>query len=404
MTHIETGRGKQRHDRAEKTLKALTIYLEGGESLTDWSSTQLNSIGNDQSRSQGGNTSARPQLHFKSHFAGIKKNKSTPMISLREERAGSVSQGSEASASDGLPTKDLLGKKVAYELSKNFSRASNLLRQALDVDGVVFYNASTASFGADTIATASAWDGTVEPTTAERVKHLSQDTTLLSPFNTDANPSITTSHPSNSTSNATSPSGSVNDIIRPSGTTPSPSNITLKSSGATEKSRATSKPLNAKGSSNSFAQILGYSTRNRSSLRSQADSQYLGPFAGSFLRLLAKRYPNGKVFNIEHSADNVASPSTTTDTQEKKESTSTLEGKHQNKSSEEKLSPQEEGKAILKVTPGARSVIWFPLWDTETEKWFAGALIWSLSPTRVLNPEDELTHMVLKPSKFLIIG
>lgn len=36
MNHIEANRVKQRHDRAEKMVKALALFLEGGESLREW--------------------------------------------------------------------------------------------------------------------------------------------------------------------------------------------------------------------------------------------------------------------------------------------------------------------------------------------------------------------------------
>lgn len=57
------------------------------------------------------------------------------------------------------------------------------------------------------------------------------------------------------------------------------------------------------------------------------------------------------------------------------------------------MSKEAEAKAILGVLPGARSVFWFPLWDNSRERWFAGTLVYSTCPTRVLCPQEDLTYL-----------
>lgn len=58
-----------------------------------------------------------------------------------------------------------------------------------------------------------------------------------------------------------------------------------------------------------------------------------------------------------------------------------------------KMSKEAEAKEILRVLPGARCVAFFPLWDSHKERWFAGSLIWTKSPTRVLDPDEDLTYL-----------
>lgn len=60
---------------------------------------------------------------------------------------------------------------------------------------------------------------------------------------------------------------------------------------------------------------------------------------------------------------------------------------------QKRQSLEAEAKAILRVLPGARSVFWFPLWDSSRDRWFAGSLVWSTSPTRVLCPVEDLTYL-----------
>lgn len=120
-------------------------------------------------------------------------------------------------------------------------------------------------------------------------------------------------------------------------------------------------------------------------------------------RVLAKRYPHGKIFNFEDdgsisSSDNDVQPGTVlnaTSTNLRTNSTRPCTDKElRTRRARRQLSREAEAAAILAVLPGVRSVAWFPLWDSASERWYAGSLIWSLSPTRVLIPEDELIYMV----------
>ena len=47
---------------------------------------------------------------------------------------------------------------------------------------------------------------------------------------------------------------------------------------------------------------------------------------------------------------------------------------------------------LLSVCPGARALIFFPLWDPQRDQWFAGSLAWTKDPTRILGSED-LTYL-----------
>jgi signal transduction histidine kinase len=111
----------------------------------------------------------------------------------------------------------------------------------------------------------------------------------------------------------------------------------------------------------------------------------------SLLRKLLRRYPHGKVFNFDDdgslSASEGASDTSVEETRKSEEST------HQEKLKPRKMSREEEGKAILKVCPGARCVAFFPLWDSHKERWFVGNLAWTTDPTRVLDPEEDLTYL-----------
>lgn len=52
--------------------------------------------------------------------------------------------------------------------------------------------------------------------------------------------------------------------------------------------------------------------------------------------------------------------------------------------------PREErwARQLLAICPGARTIIFFPLWDPQRDQWFAGSLAWTTDPQRVLESVD----------------
>ncbi|KAF7115471.1 hypothetical protein CNMCM5793_002429 [Aspergillus hiratsukae] len=58
----------------------------------------------------------------------------------------------------------------------------------------------------------------------------------------------------------------------------------------------------------------------------------------------------------------------------------------------ERLSLKEENKALIKVFPAARSVTMFPLWDSRRNRWFSGLFVWTAAP-RVFSLTGELAYL-----------
>lgn len=57
------------------------------------------------------------------------------------------------------------------------------------------------------------------------------------------------------------------------------------------------------------------------------------------------------------------------------------------------MSRQREGRIISAAFPGARSVAFFPVWDPTKERWCASGLIYSNSPTRTFTVQGELSYL-----------
>jgi signal transduction histidine kinase len=45
------------------------------------------------------------------------------------------------------------------------------------------------------------------------------------------------------------------------------------------------------------------------------------------------------------------------------------------------------------IFPNARGVALVPIWDANRERWFAGGLVWTQDPTRILTTQAELSYL-----------
>ncbi|CVK91854.1 related to nik-1 protein (Os-1p protein) [Fusarium mangiferae] len=54
---------------------------------------------------------------------------------------------------------------------------------------------------------------------------------------------------------------------------------------------------------------------------------------------------------------------------------------------------QELRKEVLKMLPDAKSVAFFPVWDAQKRRWFAGGFAYSVKPSRVFSPKRELSYL-----------
>lgn len=221
---------------------------------------------------------------------------------------------------------------MTKDLRAVFGRASNLIREAGGVDGSIFLDASIGSFGA-----------------------ASQKDTMEQK---------------------------------------APGNFEIDDSMTTSEDEMPRRPSETDTQAEECCNILGFSTRKRSSLRGHAPPAEHHTFPERILRTLLKRYPHGKVFNFEEDgsfsssdSDNSYLPNDNTSDATPQRLTSP-EG-----TARKRISREAEAAALLKALPGARSVFWFPLWDQGRERWYAGSLVWTTNPTRILCPIEDLTYL-----------
>jgi len=244
---------------------------------------------------------------------------------------------------------DLPGDSITPEISKElqeallskdikavFGRASNLIREAGGVDGSIFFDASVGSFGGAT-------ESDVMDQKAPGTFHIDEMTT------------------------------SEDELAR--------------------KSSDTDTSVKGEKPAESCCNILGFSTRKRSSLRGHSPPPEHHNFPEKVLRSLLKRYPHGKVFNFDEDGSFSSSDSDNAYLGRDAQPEPRRFTKSDTTSRRKKVSREAEVAALLKALPGARSIFWFPLWDSSRERWYAGSLVWSTCPTRLLCPTEDLTYL-----------
>jgi len=229
-------------------------------------------------------------------------------------------------------SKELQEALLTQDLKAVFGRASNLIREAGGVDGSIFFDASIGSFGA----------------------------------------------------------ASQKDVMEQK----APGTFEIEETSTTSEDETPRRMSEIGCQTEECCNILGFSTRTRSSLRGHTPPAEHHTFPERVLRTLLKRYPHGKVFNFDE--DGSFSSSDTDNSYSHDESKSDTMPRRliaPEVTTRKRISREAEAAALLKALPGARSVFWFPLWDQGRERWYAGSLVWTTNPTRLLCPVEDLTYL-----------
>ncbi|KAF3481560.1 uncharacterized protein GIQ15_04319 [Arthroderma uncinatum] len=229
------------------------------------------------------------------------------------------------------------------QLSKNikemFSRASNIIRDCIEVDGTIFLDASIGVFGGD-IDESHTTHGPSE---------------LMGGQNQEYNASS-----AENAGNSESLEGSLADR---------------------NGSQRPKKTLHDGDDDDDDYQqktcgVLGFSIGGKSSLRGDEASEGYNPVAEAFLQKLLHKYPHGHVFNLDEGDPR------------KNDQVSQPRSRKSRKSTK-----QAEAKALLQMLPGALSVVLFPLWDSHRGRWFAASFVWTTRSTRTLTHPEDLSYL-----------
>lgn len=125
----------------------------------------------------------------------------------------------------------------------------------------------------------------------------------------------------------------------------------------------------------------------------------------AFLTKFFSRYPNGRIFDFDASGDLQPGDSSEDELGTRRASVaeSSLSGhpgadnakptasdKHQTHSCRKPIHRQEEAGVLQRAFPGARSVMFIPVWDPKRERWLSGGFVYSLAASHQFSYRDEL--------------
>lgn len=147
------------------------------------------------------------------------------------------------------------------------------------------------------------------------------------------------------------------------------------------------------------ATVLGFA---RSESQGAGEPEHITRHSAVAARLLAsfiKRYPRGKLFNFDGNEELNPTDSSESDLLSPPlESWTTKhggKGRHRPRGRPftKPWVKRNEGRDILRVFPGARSVAFVPVWDPRKNRWFAGGFVYSRHPRYTFTVDGELSYL-----------
>lgn len=232
------------------------------------------------------------------------------------------------------------------ETGRVFAKAANIIRQSLDVDGVLFLDATVRSFGG---LVGQQSERKVSAVGIENLNYLSNDDETTSQAQSEA-------------------------------------------------------------SKDDFCNVLGYSTTQGSSISDDRAPLEFEGLRDKTLQRLLRRHPNGRIFNFEADGQVLHPPTLDREPptpglpprrpasptrQWSTDSQSPQELRLRSMTVAEDLPTIQKQRtsaveSVINLFPGARSVVIIPLWDGQKKRWAAGGFVWTKSATRVFTTDDTL--------------
>ncbi|KAI1069269.1 hypothetical protein LB507_008662 [Fusarium sp. FIESC RH6] len=325
--HLETESLKAINRRNARMNRGIGSFIEGGSTLTGWRHES--------------NTTA-----FEDTLASIEGNLNSKQQGLESDMESVTSDGppledDELSRQTRRPsTPTTLAERTKDTMSENrslanvFSRAANIIRESVEVEGCLFLDATMASYRAQKASTAGGKPGSAG--------HSSSTSSDDSPYSQE--------------------DGKVDracDI----------------------KGYSTSRT-----SSIDHAQGPGGSVALSEKFMKKMLNQY--PRGKVFMF-----NADGELQTSDSSSDEVFSWSPSADRGRPVGQETRLSSSPHTKLQRKPLSRQREGRIISAAFPGARSVAFFPVWDPIKERWSASGLIYTNTPTRTFTVQGELSYL-----------
>ncbi|KAJ3957415.1 hypothetical protein N0V92_006030 [Colletotrichum tropicale] len=357
--HLDSKHTVERHHRAVRMLRGIGSFVEGKATMSNLGSQPQT---NDQSL-EGSLNQNQQRLQDLDNAAAKKANKdgsepdsvtSSPIPSPKKSPNPSQHRhplsASNISVGNPRPTTETTSESMTEKSSHNsheegvsyiFSKAANIIRESIEVEGALFLDAAIGSFAG--LATKTASSGSFSSSSSSDERH--------------------SAHPSKQ--------ASIHNVV------------------------------------DVPCRILGHSNSMTSSIDRQITSRDQRQFSERFLAKLLRRYPSGRVFAFDEngslqssdfSEEDAATPISPLAEKElstaHQEELSTAQLSDRTRKRNKKLlSRKNEGKMLMTLFSGARSVALVPLWDAQKQRWYSGGFVYTKTANRVLTVEGELSYL-----------
>lgn len=165
--------------------------------------------------------------------------------------------------------------------------------------------------------------------------------------------------------------------------------------------------------------VLGFATQRRASVKGdRVPVEQVGAMPESLMKMLLRRHKRGQIWNFEPDGSILDSTSPGVEPPspmfgpmvwtERSKDTSTTAGRDalsvpgldnpppsptKAASSIQARRRRDLAAALQRSFPGAKSVAFFPLFDAQKRRWFAAGFVWTKRPTRTFSIEDELSYL-----------
>lgn len=286
--------------------------------------------------------------------AGSKASSLAPDDSSRSSTPRPDSRHSGASTSTQQPAVAQVSSADLQlaESSRVFAKAANIIRQSVEVDGVLFLDATVRSFGGLVGQQNESGGRKVSTVGLDNISYLSNDEDAASQ---------------------------------------------TQSAGRRED----------------YCNVLGYSTMQGSTIGGDRSPWQFEGLRDRNLQRLLRRYPQGKIFNFDADGSVIQTatapvPKTApqglplrrpvSPTRQWSRDSQDPEDIHLGASSAQKKTGTTQkrfspAQAVVNLFPGARSVVLIPLWDGQKKRWSAGGFIWTRNPKRVFTTDGTVTFL-----------
>ncbi len=357
MANLLGSRVREEYRQGERMIRGISSFVEGRGSLRNWRAMsgqdersyepsraklggegQLDkrqqAIQDDEDGAYGMSNAIRKATGFEQEdgthtFNNRLMSRTTFSTTQRRDSIASSSQGWGSSQSHHVIN------DVAESTATMFSRATNIIRECLEIEGAIFYETSA----------------------------------------TDHSLSSTSLQPGN-------PISESSDV-----------NSDFLSSGAEHDSSTDLK------SADRLCPVISFSDSNNSSVNQESSIESYMKFPEKFLKSLLRRYPQGNIFHFDNRGNLSSGSSEGDSQEDLDIAIKQYLAPHEiplkrfSPKKKKRASRPQDGTILLQIFPGARSIALVPLWDSHKEKWHAGGFIWTKRANRSFTQHGHLSFL-----------